>query len=782
MADWSAILQNSTVPGTFGTDQNPSPQPPPAYSPYGTGQGEANQEPMSDEELEAIVRIQLNDAASFVDTELSPRRAKATDYYNARPFGDEQEGRSRAISQDVRDVVLSILPSLLEVFFSSERTVEYVARIPEGADPALIASRVQAAEQATDYINYVLQEDNQGFLAFHSWFKDALIRKTGILKVWAENAVEVKTETYEDLDLWSRMAVHASLTANDRVDFEAAYPNPAKPTPANPQFPSGQQPSPADFPDRLYRMQVTRQHPSKKFRIVCLPPEEFVISRSAAAMMDESFVGHRTSLPASELVAMGYPQELVDEMGASYSMMTNQERLARAPWSTGNEPVNASPAMRLIDYAECYTRVDYDNDGIAELRKVCLMGAGWKMVAHEPADEAPFAVICPDPEPHIFFGNSVADQLMDIQRIKSQIMRLMLDSLAQSIRPRSWVVEGQVNLDDALNSDVGAVVRMRQPGMMGDLSTPFVGQAAFPMLDYLDNVREDRTGVTRASQGLDPDALQSTTAAAVQATLQNAQQHILMIARIFAETGVARLFKILLRLVVTHQPRARIVRLRNKYVEVNPSEWDATMDVSVNTALGTGLKGEKMNVLQGIAAKQELILQTLGPSNPLVSLAQYSNCLRKMVELAGYKDSSQFFSPVPPDWQPPPQQPQSNPQQQAALIVAQAQQEQTKADVAKKAGELNLNRQKMFLDDATRRYQIESDANVRMAQIQAQFGANQAQTAAKIQTENQRIASQERIASMPEPQAPQPATPAAPPAGADQPVPGAGFGQGGQNA
>jgi len=709
--------------------------------------------PLSDEELEAAVRLRVTDASSFIDSEISPQRAAATKYYNGALFGDEQPGRSRVVSQDVKDTILAIMPSLLNIFFSSEHAVEYMPRTPEKAPEA---------EQATDFVNYILTEENQGFLTFQSWFKDALKLKVGIVKAWAEDTTEVVSEIYTGIDDIQRTLLH--IDQDVRVDAERSYYNPeAVPDPrftVNPGQPdqTPEQPAPPLTGAVVHDLRITRKKPSKKIRVICVPPEEFLISRNAVTVEDADFTAHRTAATASDLIAMGYPPEVVDECGGgSDSLAMNEERLARQPWATVMpDGMGASPdrSMRLIDYYECYTKIDYDGDGIAELRKVCLMGTGKKMVLNKPWDESPFATLCPDPEPHVFFGGSIADQTMDIQRIKSQILRLLLDSLAQAIRPRTWIVDGQVNQDDALNSEVGAVVRMRAPGMMGDLSTPFVGQAAFPVLQYMDDIREDRTGVTKASQGLDPDALQSSTRMAVAATLEAAQQHIMMIARIFAETGVKRLFHILLRLVTTHQDKARMVRLRNQWVNVNPSEWDKGMDVWVNTALGTGLKGDHMDIMQGIAQKQEMILQQLGPQNPIVSAQQYSNTLRRMCEFAGFRDVSQFFSQVPANWQPPPpppqpgQDPSQDPRAQAALILAHAQQQQIQADIVKKQGELQLQYQKMYVEDATNRYRIEADTATRLAQIQAQFGMQTAQVAADIEAQNQKIESQEKIAAM----------------------------------
>jgi hypothetical protein len=331
----------------------------------------------------------------------------------------------------------------------------------------------------------------------------------------------------------------------------------------------------------------------------------------------------------------------------------------------------------------------------------------------------PFAVFCPDPEPHTFFGLSVADQVMDIQLIKSNIQRNMLDSLALAIHPRVGVVEGQVNVDDVLNTEVGGVIRMRAPGMVQPFSMPFVGQQAFPMLDYMDGMKESRTGITKAAAGLAADSLQSSTRAAVAATVSAAQQRIELIARIFAEGGMKRLFTGLLKLAVQNQQAERMIRLRGQFVPVDPRSWDANMDVVVNIALGGGTEQDKIQVLTNILQKQEQILQLAGMNNPLVTLAQYRNTLAQIVSLAGYKDASQFFNDpaqMPPM---PPQPPKPSPEE----MLAQAQMAAIQADIQKKAAELKLRREEMVRKDDLERDQMEADLVLKIAEMRAKYGA-----------------------------------------------------------
>jgi hypothetical protein len=296
-------------------------------------------------------------------------------------------------------------------------------------------------------------------------------------------------------------------------------------------------------------------------------------------------------------------------------------------------------------------------------------------------------------------------------------MRNTLDSLAQSIHPRTAVVEGQVNIDDVLNNETGAIIRMRAPGMVQPFSSPFVGQAAFPMLDYMDQMREDRTGMSKAAMGLDPDALQSTTKAAVAATVSASSQRLELQARILAE-GMKKLFKGILYLMTTHQDKPRMVRLRNEWVQIDPRAWDANMDVNVNIGLGNGDNNEKLAALNIIMQKQEQIMAQFGPMNQIASLPMYIRTLQKAIELSGYKDASSYFNSLPADFQMPQEQPKPTPEE----VLAQVQAQSIQADIQKKAAELELQREKMVRDDDYRRDQLAQDLLLKKYELELKYG------------------------------------------------------------
>jgi hypothetical protein len=667
-------------------------------------------EPMDDTELQGIVSAELEDAVSYIDSDVSPIRAKGTEYYRGDPFGNEEDGRSQVVAMEVRDTVSAMLPSLMKVFFSSENVVEYVPRGPED---------VSGAQQATDYANYIFSNDNNGFMTTYALFKDSLVRKCGIAKYWWEDNEEVKIEEYSGLD---DQTVQILMQEDAEVKIVVSYPDPSMSMEMmQPQVDPAtglpmQMPQPM-----LHDVQIKRNTKDGRIRIMAVPPEELILDRRARSFDDAAIIAHRQMATVSDLIGMGYDQEEIEENISSTDLDSNDEYLARQPLSTTmGAGSSLNPMQQRVLYVEAYMRVDFDGDGIPELRKICCMGSGYTMVRNLPASYIPFVDFPCDPEPHTspLEAMSIFDITHDIQEIKSEIMRNTLDSLAQSIHPRTAVVEGQVNIDDVLNNETGAIIRMRAPGMVTPFSSPFVGQAAFPMLDYMDQMREDRTGMSKAAMGLDPDALQSTTKAAVAATVSASNSRLELQARILAE-GMKKLFKGILYLMTTHQDKPRMVRLRNQWVQIDPRVWDAGMDVNVNIGLGNGDLGERMQGLTMIAGKQEQIMQQFGLSNPVVTPSMYIQTIQKIVELSGFKDASSYFQDLPADFQMPQSEPKPTPEE----VLAQVQAQSIQADIQKKAAELELKREQMIRDDDYRRDQLAQDLMLKKYELELKYGA-----------------------------------------------------------
>lgn len=672
------------------------------------------QPPHDDEDLQSLVQRQIEEALQWREEHLDPELDKATDYYFGRPYGDEEDGRSQVVTTEVRDAVQSIMPSLMRVFAGSERVVDFKPQGPED---------VEVAKQQTEYINYIFLEDNRGFLALHSAIKDALVRKMGIIKWWWEEKEHTKGSEHTGL-LPEDVELLATDPYTEITDQE-------------------------EHPDGTFDVTLVRTFTEGRVKAEALPPEEFIWSPGARCLEDAGMVGHYTEKSASDLVQMGVPDDMVDEAkGRDTRMSTN--RLAVARRIDGDDRAlyadEQDESMQLVPYAEVYVRYDEDGDGKAELRRVRCVGKDFEVWDSDVVDHAPFALFMPDPEPHTVVGLSIADYVMDIQRIKSHVTRGMLDSLVANLNPVTEVVEGEVNMKDVLNREIGRVVRTRRPGMMREVATEFVGASALPVLEQLDAQKADRIGVTKASAGLDPDALQSTTRAAVDATVQAAQQRLELIARVLAETGMRDLFKGLLRTVVQHQQEPRIVRLRNEFVRVDPRSWDADKDVVINVALGTGLVEQKVQSLMQIAAKQEEHMQQ---GSPLVDFSSLRATYARIVELLGYRNADEFFKPFGPEQQQQFEQQQAQNQkpsdtevlkeiemakiqarQQEAMAKLQAEQQQKQAEMQLKMAELQLERMKVVRELGIK----EADVDRKSRMDLTDQAIREAETALKAQT------------------------------------------------
>jgi hypothetical protein len=652
---------------------------------------------MDDIEFQGIVRNEIEQALGHYDTEYSQDRIDAMDYYLGEPFGNEQPDRSQVVSTEVSDTIEHVMPSLMRIFTQSE---EYVRFAPHGPED------IAVAEQASDYCNWVINNDNRGFEIMHNWFKDALILKTGVVKFYWDEKTDIETEEYADLNDEELTIILADPEV-EIVEQDERTLGGDMITPDGMMIPA----------PVLYDIKVRRTKTDGKVCIENVPPEEFLITSRAKSLEDADFVAHRSSMSVSDLVQMGHSRDEIEKYAGVSDVETSEERTSRFEDLEGGAPYDSlDPTMRDVLVTECYIRSDYDGDGVAEFRRVLTVGNGYHILENEECDQLPFAILSPILMPHRAIGRSVAELVMDVQLIKSTLMRQLLDNIYNTNNSRVVAVEGQVNLDDLLTNRPAGIIRTRTAGAVQPLQVPDVSSSVFPALNYMDSVKEQRTGISKQSMGLDADSLQSTTATAVAAMQAASQGKIEMIARVFAETGVRALFRGILHLVTKYQNKEKIIRLRNQFVTMDPRQWDNMYDVQINVGLGTGQREQQLATLFQIAAKQEGIMATMGPNNPIVTPIQYRNTLSKIAELSGFKDASEFFQDprnAPP---PPPQQQGPNPEMQMEMAKAEQ-------DLALKREkmqlELQFEREKMAAELDLRRQELEFERQLRLEKLRS---------------------------------------------------------------
>jgi hypothetical protein len=627
------------------------------------------------DERQTFIDGALSNAIQFCDSELSPDREQATDYYHARPFGNEEQGRSQVVMSEVRDAIHGVLPSMLRVIHGPELPVEFTPTNPKN---------IEQARQQSDYINYVYNVKNPGFKITQSVMKDGLIRRLGIYKwLWDESEATkpfaLYNRTHEDL---------VTLAMDEKVNVTAIT------EAGETEGPPDEQGNPTKVP--IFHVQGTRSYESGCARVYAVPPEEFIFTRDTRAIGDGVLIGQRCLKTRGELLAMGVDEKILEEIGSSDagSLKDHPEAIAREPNQVSLEEPETGDANDLILYIEFFMWLDEDGDGISELRRIQTVGESYKVVEDELADEINFSCWTPILEPHTMVGQSEADLVMDLQRVNSMVMRSTLDSLAAALYPRTWYREGDANLRDVMNTEIGAPIRTKSGvNALGVFSHPFVGKESLPILAYLDDKRERRTGVRSGEGGLDMDALQSTTKSGVDAAISNSLMQVELLVRNFVEDAFKPMFRGLNRLIVQHNPRAEIVRLRGHFVEVNPASWDADMDVTVNVALGSGLTERKVATLAAIIARMETYMQLLGPVNPLVSMSQLSKALNRICELEGFAPG-EYFNFVDPNWQPPQQQKEPSPEQILAQAQMQIEQGKIEKELAIKDATLKLDRER----------------------------------------------------------------------------------------
>ena len=667
----------------------------------------AKGKPLSDHEIKAILGQHISNSYGYFETELTDSRRKATEYYFGEAFGNEQEGRSQVVSTDVADTIESILPSLLRIFTASDNIVK--------VDP-VSEEDVQIAKQATDYLNHIFNKDNEGFTVLYSMFKDALIQKNGIVKVYWDTSKNSKQETYERLseDEFNMLVSEDGVEVKEHTEYQdkkAAEQKAEIKKTIKQNMPEGDMQGEEVLNElnnmpipKLHDVVIMRTETFGKVKMEAVPPEEFLIERRARSIEEASFVAHRTTKTRSELVEMGFDADIVYSLSENNSQRYNAEETTR--YRNLDDDFDRSVgdvSTQEIVVLESYIKIDEDGDGIAELRKITSAGDNTYTILDDVVvDSQPFCSVTPIMVPHRFYGRSVAELVEDIQLIKSTVMRQLLDNMYLTNNNRVAVMDGQVNLDDLLTNRPGGIVRTKAaPGqVMMPMQTQTINQQAFPLLEYLDTIKENRSGVTKYNQGMDTDSL-NKTASGINTILSQSQMRIELIARIFAETGVKDIFKKMFESVVKYQDKERIIKIRNNFVPMNPMEWRDRCNISIQVGLGTGSRDQQLGILNQILKQQVEAISLQGsPHGPIVNMTNIYNTLTKIIENAGLKDVGSYFTDPQTGMQNMPQPQPKPPTEFEKVSQIQTQQKAAQAQMQNdhRMRELELKSQRMILD------------------------------------------------------------------------------------
>jgi len=664
-------------------------------------------ERMDESQIEGIVQNAVQDAVDFIESEIADDRIKAQRYFDGEVDIGEEEGRSKVVATKVRDTVRNIKPSLMRVFLNTDKPVEYVPRGPED---------VAAAQQATQYMHWAFNELG-GYRILNDAFHDALVKKAGVLKAYWNTYTEAQTYTYTNLTEPEYLAI-VNEDDIDVIEHSVEMSMEADEFGMQVEMPT-------------HSLKVSRKCELGKLMVESVPPEEFMVDRNAKSIEDCYVVAHRTEMRVSDLVNMGFDFEEVsnlDGIGSS-DTYSEAEDFERRGYQQEEEESTMDLSMKLVAVTEAYMKMDIEGTGVAQMYKFILGGSSYKLLDYEPWGDLPFAIFEIDPEPHAFFGRSIPDLIMEDQDASTAMLRGVLDNVALTNNPRIGFVEGQVNVDDLLNNEIGGLIRMKTAGAIQEVSVPFVAAQTLTAIQYMDQAIEGKTGVSRAAMGLDPDALQNTTATAAQLTAQGGAAQIEVMARNLAEGGMRRLFKLMLNLYVENSPEPQLMRMNGNFVPVDPRVWNTAMDVTVNVGLGTGKEDQKAAAYQQALGLQMQIWQAYGPTNGLVSMTTIRNTLADMLALAGIRNTDRYFNPMDPQTeamlvQQAQQAAAQRPDPQMALAQAQVEAEKVKAQANAQLGMIKaqIDAQKAIAQDDRERDKMDQDLILDAAKLLGEYG------------------------------------------------------------
>lgn len=562
--------------------------------------------------------------------ELSTDRVRAIEYYDGKMVDTPSDDkRSKVVSRDVRATIKKVLPAVLRIVIGNDKVVEYQP-VSQGDE--------EAAAQATDYINYVIFPESGGMAAVHDAVHDALRLRNGVLKWWFEEKAEVQISKHSGLqdDAFAQIVADPDVEVLEHSERQEAI-----------EPPEGADGQTAII--TVHDIRIRRKITSRAPRCAAVPLEEFLIHPDAVDIESSPIVGQKMRKRRSDLVALGYDKDVVARLSLGEAD-EDEESARRGDAYRQNGQDETDPALQEVDYYELFVRTDADGDGIAELHRMCFGGSITErgLLMDEECDEIQFCSVRCERKPHQWEGVSVSDDTMEIQRIKTVLMRQTLDNIYWQNNPQPVVnMDAVENMDAVFNPTFGLPIRVKAGFSARDAiafnPVPFVAKDSFSMLDYLDKEMVDRTGISDASSGMAQDALQNVTAKASAMIEASGIGQTEQIVRTIA-SDLKVMFRGLLRLVIRHQDAPRMVRLRDEWVSFDPRDWDASMDATVNTGLGAGTRERDMVMMQQIMGLQEKLLAGFGPDNPFVKPANVYNAAAKMIEAAGLKSPDLYIT------------------------------------------------------------------------------------------------------------------------------------------
>jgi hypothetical protein len=672
-------------------------------------------EKMDDEDLLTILQHKEDAASHYVHGQIGTERERAMREYHRMPYGNEVDGESQIVASDIQDSVEWILPALLKTFTSTDKAVSF--------EPTR-SSDVAGAEQATDACNYVFYKQNNGFLVLYTAIKDMLTVKNCAVMWRKEDQETVSSVPFKG----ASEEMLAMMLQEEDAEIEQATPAPILDQQGQPQVdPATGQPMMG------YNGRIKKTETRSIVRVEAFSPDLLLVQQdwTSPLLHDCPYVARLMRVTLSDLKQMGFDvtsEELRSSDSIDYAGNGRQSRLINVENSSHDDSYYSDSDGDADDdaMAEGWLRIEYallDKDGDGVTERLCIYRLRDKILKCEVTSHVPIATSSPILNTHRWDGMSMADAVSDLQKLHTELLRQTLNNLYLTNNPRTKVLTDAnwsplANIDDLLDSRAGGVIRQRDINAITEQVVPFSAGASLPMLEYVQGMRENRTGVSRTSQGLNPDSMNNTATGRAM-DMSAAMQRVELIARIIAETLVKPIFQGILKVLTDGGMEKLAFRLRDEFVEYDPNEWRDQYDMTINVGLGTGDVQQKAQQLMMIAALQEK-----GMAVGLATPAHVYHTAAKMIENAGFKDVQNFLqdpSKVPPQ---PPQKP----------LPLQIEEMKIQADQQRHQAELQADLQKFQAEAQMARETEQVKAEAKLREIQGSLelqAANDARDSAR---------------------------------------------------
>lgn len=662
--------------------------------------------------------------------------------YMALPYGDEQEGMSQVVSTDIQDVIEADMPSLARIFLGSNDILEFK---PNTDNP----EEQKEADEKTKYINWLVRNRPDSFKTMHDWMKDAEIQKFGAVKFYVEECKKTEDKEYRGLDDDELAALKQTLEERrgvEKVDILET-----------------------EKEDGLHNIKFRVTMKQQKVVIQGVPTEDFLITRNAKSKDSAPLVGDLTKVTRGSLIAEGYSKEDVKKLpvlgGDTNDRMKEIRFESQGGYLEVDAPTDLTPQQLAeeVHIANLYVLIDYDGDGIPERRNIICSADCTVILSNEPYGIVPYALLSAVLMPHSAIGRSRAEITAPTQYVKTHLLRQVMDNIYQVNQPGTAVNDsnnGGVDLDDLLVHGPSRIVRVQgNPAeSIMPLVTPYIGDKALQVIQYIDYARAQSTGSLMASQGLDADKLHKETATRFEGVSDASEAKVELVARVYAETGFRELFEGLVWTVSHYQDEATEIMVLGKPLTIKPSSWKYEHNCTSLVGLGAGDNEQVLQNMTGVLQVQQGLLAT---GSPLVDQKKIYNTVATITKAMGKANVSAFFNdPERPDqvlmaeneqlkaMLQAMQQTMQNPEIQKAQIQAQARievennrtqaktqsdliakQAQAEVNAAKEAGSAELEMNKFLLQLGMHQEQN----NQKQAQQQMQFQQQLAQQAQQFQ-------------------------------------------------